>query len=346
MSFKARINSFRRKIMQRLTRNIGNRGNHIRLPEKTSLRILVVRPNHRLGNQLLLTPLIQDLENTFPTSKIDLLVKGDAAELIFRNYESIGKIIKLPRKPFSSLPSYLHGWLKLPFSKYELVINTSASSSSGRIATLISRSDSKIFQFSDKIPDKHMARRPVINFRQELKKTGFPTPNTAIPAMDIRLSAQEISDGKNLLEQLTKNRKPPIALFTYATGRKKYSSDFWIELIGELQRKFPGFQLIEILPVENVSAVNFELPSFYSKDIREIASVIRNCRLFIGADSGMMHLAEASHTPTIGLFQVTSAAVYEPYGQGSIAIDTRVDGIADVIRHAKSVLEESQPSYA
>jgi ADP-heptose:LPS heptosyltransferase len=37
---------------------------------------------------------------------------------------------------------------------------------------------------------------------------------------------------------------------------------------------------------------------FYSKDIREIGAVIANTEIFIGADSGIMHLASASLTPT------------------------------------------------
>ena len=35
-------------------------------------KILVCRPNHRLGSLLLLQPLVQELESTFPNSKIDL----------------------------------------------------------------------------------------------------------------------------------------------------------------------------------------------------------------------------------------------------------------------------------
>jgi heptosyltransferase-3 len=32
-------------------------------------RILVIRPNHRLGNQLLLTPLLQEIEKLYPAAK-------------------------------------------------------------------------------------------------------------------------------------------------------------------------------------------------------------------------------------------------------------------------------------
>jgi ADP-heptose:LPS heptosyltransferase len=51
-----------------------------------------------LGNQLLITPLVQEVTDTFPNCKIDLFVKETA--IIFENYENIDSIIKLPKKAF------------------------------------------------------------------------------------------------------------------------------------------------------------------------------------------------------------------------------------------------------
>ena len=118
--------------------------------------------------------------------------------------------------------------------------------------------------------------------------------------------------------------KKNIALFTYATGAKCYSPEWWIPFYQRLQTEFPNYQFIEILPAEHVSQIDFAAPTLYSKSIREMAAVIANCTLFIGADSGVMHLASAALTPTVGLFQVTDPAVYGPYGNHSFAADTRV----------------------
>jgi ADP-heptose:LPS heptosyltransferase len=64
--------------------------------------VLISRPNHRLG-QLLITPLVQEVTDTFPNCKIDLFVKGNIAAIIFENYENIDSIIKLPKKHFNDL---------------------------------------------------------------------------------------------------------------------------------------------------------------------------------------------------------------------------------------------------
>ena len=52
-------------------------------------RILITRPNGRLGNLLLITPLLQEIEAIFPDAKIDLFVKGGMASSLFRNYHNI-----------------------------------------------------------------------------------------------------------------------------------------------------------------------------------------------------------------------------------------------------------------
>ena len=86
--------------------------------------------------------------------------------------------------------------------------------------------------------------------------------------------------------------------------------------------EFDNYNILEILPVENVSQIDFAARSYYSKDIREIASVMSNSKVFIGADSGMMHLAHASNVTTIGLFSVTNPKFYGVYGGNNISIDT------------------------
>jgi heptosyltransferase-3 len=52
----------------------------------------------------------------------------------------------------------------------------------------------------------------------------------------------------------------------------------------------------------------------------EAASCLANCRLFVGNDSGLMHLAAATGTPTLGLFGPTPASEYAPAGRRTAAV--------------------------
>lgn len=47
----------------------------------------------------------------------------------------------------------------------------------------------------------------------------------------------------------------------------------------------------------------------------EAAACLSRCALFVGNDSGLMHLAAAAGTPTLGLFGPTPAAEYAPTGR-------------------------------
>jgi lipopolysaccharide heptosyltransferase III len=49
-------------------------------------------------------------------------------------------------------------------------------------------------------------------------------------------------------------------------------------------------------------------------DLLTAAAAVRRCALFIGNDTGLMHIAAAIGTPTLGLFGPSPAAQYAPWG--------------------------------
>jgi len=53
----------------------------------------------------------------------------------------------------------------------------------------------------------------------------------------------------------------------------------------------------------------------------EVAAVLRRAALFLGNDSGLMHLSAAAGAPTIGLFGRSSAAEYGPSGPHALAVE-------------------------
>lgn len=342
MTTKKRINVFRKKIMQGLTKNIGNSNSGIKANENIKIkRILISRPNHRLGNLLLLTPLVQEVAKTFPDSKIDLFVKGGVTPIIYKNYENINSYIQLPKKPFSSLGKYIQGWFQLKFRKYDLVINSNPGSSSGRLSVLATNSTYKFFgdhdeELSSKYPDyNHDAKKTIYNLRKFLTESGFPENNSKIPSLKMILDPEELETGKANVQKIVQNDKKTICLFTNATGAKIYSEDWWNIFYDKLRTSFPDHNIIELLPVENISKLNFKIPNFYSTDIREMGGFLANCELFIAADNGVMHLASSVNVPTIGLFKVTDETTYKPYNDKSFSVntnDTDLDKVIELIQ--------------
>lgn len=348
MSVLSKINVHRRSIMRNLTKNVGktNMQNDFILVDKSEIkRVLICRPNGRLGNLLLITPLVQEVSEMFPNCKIDLFVKGTLAPIIFEKYDTVDKIIHLPKKPFKSLIAYSKVWISLKKTPYDLAINVDQNSSSGRLAVQFSNAKYKFFGDSNdesvekKSDFEHIAKYPVYNFRNYLAKLRLPTSsNKIIAPLDLKLTASEISEGRKILGELTNNDKRTICIFTYATGAKCLSEEWWEKFYSQLTAEYKNYNIIEILPVENVSQIAFKAPTFYSKDIREIGSVIANADLFIGADSGIMHLSSAVHTPTIGLFSVSNLKKYEPYDNCSVGIDVNLYTKKEYIKTINSIL--------
>ncbi len=338
MKIPRRINVFRRKAMKGLTKNIGNSYSIPEIDPNSNIEIkniLISRPNHRLGNQLLLTPLVQEVINTFPDCKIDLFVKGGVAHPVFENYEEIDKIIQLPKKPFSHLLNYGWCWLKLKKKRYDLVINGDKNSSSGRLSTQFAKATYKVFGDIDKAVHagykdyEHISKYPVYNLRHFLEKLGFPKNHAEVPVLNIKLNETEITNGKKILDDIVKNDKNTICIYTNATGAKCYSKDWWETVYERLTKEYPNYNVVEMLPIENISKISFKAPNFYSKDIRQMGAIIKNTSVFIAADNGVMHLASASLTPTVGFFSVTNKNIYQPYGNGSVALNTNETTIDD-----------------
>jgi ADP-heptose:LPS heptosyltransferase len=50
-------------------------------------------------------------------------------------------------------------------------------------------------------------------------------------------------------------------------------------------------------------------------DLLTIFAALKHVRLFVGNDSGLMHLAAAAGAPTLGLFGPSDEALYGPWGQ-------------------------------
>lgn len=57
-----------------------------------------------------------------------------------------------------------------------------------------------------------------------------------------------------------------------------------------------------------------------STTLAELAALARRCRLFIGSDTGPLHLAAAVGTPCVGLYGPWPAKRHGPYGPGHIAL--------------------------
>jgi hypothetical protein len=146
------------------------------------------------------------------------------------------------------------------------------------------------------------------------------TTETGYPVPDIRLDEAEHARGRRVLEHVLASAPAAtahlktIGVFANATGAKRFARDWWERFLAAVERAAPDCTFIEILPATGKSLIGARYPCFYSSDVRKLAAVMAQLALFLGTDSGVMHLASAAGAPTIGLFCVTDPAEWGPYG--------------------------------
>jgi heptosyltransferase-3 len=331
----AKLNHLKKKILDFFTRSLQNskRVEQIKnLPRESNIKVLISRPNHRLGNQLLLTSLIEEVKKEFPNCKIHLVVNGNLSSILFSQDSYIENVFNLPKKPFKNISNYISKSARLISMKYDIAIAADENSNSSKIFVKLSRAKFKIFDSGTNKLHKplHIAKIPVFNFKT-LVNPSQDLRDYEYSKLSIELTNEEIEKGKLLIRQLFDNNKKTICIFTFATGHKCHSEEWWTRLYEALKNDFKDFNILEMLPIENESQINFKSTHFYGKNLREIASIIENSVIFIGADSGMMHLSAATNTTTIGLFNVTNPKVYSPYGNENQSIDTNSVSISEII---------------
>jgi ADP-heptose:LPS heptosyltransferase len=97
--------------------------------------------------------------------------------------------------------------------------------------------------------------------------------------------------------------------------RKNWPVERWVELAGRLRGQAP----LLIVGGETDTAAVAALAAFgevaLDLPLPELARRLAACRLFLGHDSGVSHLAAAVGTPCVLLFGPTEAAMWAPPGE-------------------------------
>ena len=300
------------------------------LPAAGIFRVLICRISHSLGNTLLVTPLVQEIEAMWPGAEIDIVTRSAVAADIFSTYSCVRNIYCLPRHGVRH-PLRLLGQLRrMRQTPYDLAIDTDPRSQTGRALLLRSRARYKLGfvsgQKSGRISHgvdpvgapKHAGQIPVYLLRAALQRVA-----SDYPLLDLRLTRDEREEGRQILARLTVQtarvgqRKGVIGIFANATGPKLLSRDWWREFMPVIDAHFADFDIVEIVPATGESMLDLKYPAYYSSSIRKLGKVVSQLSALICLDSGIMHLARASGTPTAAIFTTTDPAEWGPYGSGA-----------------------------
>jgi heptosyltransferase-3 len=307
------------------------------------MRILVFRGG-ALGDFLVTLPALGLLRARWPEAHISLIGNAPVAELgVLGGYLDAAHSQHQARWSAlyrdEPLPPNLTTWL----ADFDLVINCWPDPD-GTLARRFPLRRGQQFLFTSASPTLAPAAR---HFCEPLRALGLSTTDyrSRLRTSDETLCHREAGeasrgDPAGLLRRIAPRnddrpgapaslRKPdPVAVHPGSgSPRKNWSKERWIELMQRLEQplllvlgeaekdRWSALTSTRLNP--GISAQRLgdkSLHLAFKLPFPQLASILARCRLFLGHDSGMSHLAAAVGTPCILLFGPTDPAMWAPPG--------------------------------
>jgi ADP-heptose:LPS heptosyltransferase len=268
------------------------------------MHVLFVTSN-RLGDAVLSTGLLDHVIRTHPDARITVAC-GPVAEGVFARMPNRERTIVLDKHPYRL--HWLPLWSATVTTRWDLVVDIRGST----IAWMLPTRRRAV-----------MRRRPGHKIEQLAAVLGLdPAPlPVAWTATEDRLRATALLPAG----------RPFVGLGPTANWAPKVWPTERFAALFEALRRGPLCGAIPVVfagpgPAERAMAAPLlaALPDAIDLagrlTIPQVAACLARCALFVGNDSGLMHLSAATGAPTLGLFGPTPSGEYAPAGLNAAAV--------------------------
>ena len=270
------------------------------------MRILFITAT-RLGDAVLSTGLLAHLIQIYPDARFTIAC-GPVAAGLFQNLPGLERVIIMTKRPHDR--HWLDLWKTCIGQKWDLALDLRGSAT-----TFFLRTRKRMIMRGGRRPGLRL------NHLAQLFHLSPPTmPTVWLSEADKTLASQIIpAEGGSVIAL------GPTANWT----GKIWPTERYLPLWADLSRENPAARpAIFYGPGEQERALALPvlqaLPNAIDAggrfSLTQVAAMLARCRLFIGNDSGLMHLAAAAGTPTLGLFGPSRASEYAPSGRCATCI--------------------------
>ena len=311
-------------------------------PANTMRRILIVKPSS-LGDILHAFPLATALKKSFPRVRIDWVANAEFVPLVFR-HPSIDRVLAFPRRDFGrgsffeKMATLLSALREIP---YDAVLDAQGLLRSALLARIARRSGNNApllgfasaregapLFYSGRIPVPESPDSPLHAVRRNLLFLEALGASVAAPDLvDLSESLRYGEEDQARVNDLLRDAgllpgERFIALHPGARrDSKRWPSQYFSELIQRLSRGGCPRPLLvgdrtESPLMEEIAArtgiVVPHLPGRVPLDLLPL--LLSRATLFIGNDSGPLHMAALAGTPTLSFFGSSDPRRTGPFG--------------------------------
>lgn len=281
-----------------------------------AMKILFIGPT-RIGDAVLSSGLVQHLSTTYPHSRITIACGAVAAPL-YAGVPNLDRVIPIVKKPASG--HWLDVWLEVVGTRWDQIVDLRRSVIPWTVwanRRFVSR------------PATDANEHRVVSLARTLGLAETP------PAPCLWILDQH----RDRARQLIPEDGPVLAIAPTANWRGKiWPGDRFVDLVERLTNNDPAKGAIlpdarvAILggPGETSAAADLfdaippdrRINLVGTEDLPTVAACLKRCALFVGNDSGLMHMAAAADIPTVGLFGPSRTEHYRPWGDRAVAVRT------------------------
>ena len=311
-----------------------------RLPKDfTPKRILVVKLDH-LGDVILATPVLSNLQQAYPNAELHALT-GTWSRVVLERHPDVKKVLEYNSPAFcrtgqpTSLKQARQLYQHLRLEKYDLMVELRGDWRTvwfafGRLTP--HRLSRAALQISNKLGfSQFSGTHDTTRNLDVLRHAGIPistqTATFSITAADETwasnlLAAHKIEEQHPLVAI---HPGSPIPLKRWLPERYAELAD-WLIAQKRAQVLFVGVEDEVPIVTQIQGLMQSASMSIAGKTtLTQLASILQTCNMFIGNDSGPMHLAAAVGTQTIGLYGPGDPTRFAPAGAQCQTIRRKLD---------------------
>ena len=270
----------------------------------TPVKILFITSN-RIGDAVLSTGLLAYLLEKHPDARVTVAC-GPAPAPLFHAVPNLERIIEMRKGRRAA--HWRHLWLEAVGTFWDLVIDLRASAFAWMVLT------KRRIVFRPR-------RDPIHRVRQLGRLVGMrltpPAPRLWVDDATREEAVRRIPEGGPVLAVgPTANwagkqwpARKFIETITRLTAEGAILPGARIAVFGAASERETALPVIEAIPEER------RIDLVGGADLPLVAACLERCALFVGNDSGLMHMAAASGIPTLGLFGPSKEVHYAPWGE-------------------------------
>jgi heptosyltransferase II len=293
-------------------------------------KILVLRYRF-IGDTILTVPFLRNLRYAEPDAYIAWVVAPGSSEIV-RGIPYVDEMIMWDpvtihadsrggHRTWGAKLAFLRDLRSRRFDKVYVLKRSFSSAIMGFLSGASERigfdTEGRGFLLTRRVPYRHDLHE-VMNFLEVLRADGLPVRDDRL---EIWTSPEEDAEAERLLAEAGRGDLPLAVLHPFsADTRRGWPMENFALLAGELRKM--GFHPVilgggrdgdDLDPFRDTFGDFTDMVGRCS--LRVTAALLRRAALFVGNDSGIMHLAAAAGIPIVALFGPQSPVKFGPWGE-------------------------------